>query len=417
LIIKHCTYSKKLENSLGESLYLLIMPLPVTSFMPPEPIYGVHHPPYTGDVSTAVKVINEIHDAYMPVMWRELEEEVKHVKGVALSPHRYYFNGRMRWYSYTGYYLLADRFPRLLMGVEGLADALTALYQWSEGETYSLRMDLTKSIAKLWEDLWYDQLIEIHPAAYTHFIRNKIIPWDDALPFPLYVREFAIEVEKARQRKKLDSGLLTPRIIDAQVLRNGIAFALLDCARDIEVDNPRVLTPHERACFVIVQLILGSRFKGISESNTSTMSDNPPWVYVGGLSKTTDRDKVAHRPLNVLLLPVTDKFSMFLQLLSICRIASKRIHSSYKKDGKERVYVDGVMRKQLRQYIKQVFPGMLHKGESTHLLRKIYLQLAYSEYGGYMKETGFAATVFAHEGYGTSLHYTTVFIKGLKELP
>ena len=57
-----------------------------------------------------------------------------------------------------------------------------------------------------------------------------------------------------------------------------------------------------------------------------------------------------------------------------------------------------------------VFPGLLRKGEGTHLLRKLYLQYAFEHEGEGMKETGFASKVFGHTGYATSLHYTSVIL-------
>tara|TARA_R110002126_G_scaffold41736_6_gene121416 strand:+ start:251 stop:550 length:300 start_codon:yes stop_codon:yes gene_type:complete len=77
----------------------------------------------------------------------------------------------------------------------------------------------------------------------------------------------------------------------------------------------------------------------------------------------------------------------------------------------ERRAVLNSMRKEVRTYMTQIFPDLLNKGESTHMLRKLYLQFAFRKFGkGKMKETGFASKVFGHEGYGTSLHYTTVIL-------
>jgi hypothetical protein len=102
---------------------------------------------------------------------------------------------------------------------------------------------------------------------------------------------------------------------------------------------------------------------------------------------------------------------IFYVMMQECRNTFKRI-TEERQDGtvQEERDTHNVMRKEVRWYIKQAFPGMLDKGESTHLLRKIYLQLAFETYGQGMKETGFASRVFAHEGYTSSLHYTSVVI-------
>jgi hypothetical protein len=122
--------------------------------------------------------------------------------------------------------------------------------------------------------------------------------------------------------------------------------------------------------------------------------------------------KVVKRPVNTQLfhhMNANESMIMFLNMFRQCRVAYGRIAEEREDDGIGDMRATlNLMRKEVRTYIEQVFPGMLSKGESTHLLRKIYLQLAYKEFGKDMKETGFVARVFAHEGYATALHYTSV---------
>jgi hypothetical protein len=161
--------------------------------------------------------------------------------------------------------------------------------------------------------------------------------------------------------------------------------------------------------------MIGSRFKGVAVDN-EILAVYPDGVLMQGLSKCKDPSKKVTRPVNVSLAPsasktVTERMELFYTMMLQCRSVYERIAEEREDDDINDTRATlNVMRKEVRWYIKQAFPGMLEKGESTHLLRKIYLQLAFETYGQGMKETGFASQVFAHEGYNASLHYTSVII-------
>jgi hypothetical protein len=264
----------------------------------------------------------------------------------------------------------------------------------------------------IWQTIWSDSTIAIFPSPYTTFIREIR---KRNFPSELQVRPYAIEVERHRATQRLDKALLTPKIIRKTQILNGVQF----CWLDILGNNPDpqdtngYLSHSERASFVVAQLVLGSRFKGLAQTNEITDIKENGLVTVKGLSKTDFPDMAVVRPLNLELLPnLKDKLQTFMWLFHRCQTVCKRVFEDRQVGGNIDRQRDAlnVMRKEVRRYIELVFPGMLQKGESTHLLRKIYLQLAFKKYGEGMKETGFAARVFGHSGYNTSLHYTSVII-------
>lgn len=345
----------------------------------------------------------------------EVEDEVDYItrEGEEYKPH--YYPTRMYWCGYSGVHLLDklydDTFPSKTTMEQGLPAKLKHLFLLLP---VTLQLNALNEIDRIWQFLWSDESILLHPSTYVNFCRDKIFKIRDS---PLHVRPYAIEVERARTQRRLDKALLTPKHIKRSTIMNGVRF----CWQDYLGNNPTpgptlgMMSHQERAGFVLCQLMLGSRFKGIAEDN-EILAVYPDGVLLEGLSKCKDKGKKITRPVNVSLAAdvaktATERMEVFYTMMLECRKVFRRIEEEREDESvEERIATRNSMRKEVRRYILQAFPGMLGKGEATHLLRKIYLQLAFETYGHGMKETGFASRVFAHEGYATSLHYTSVVI-------
>jgi hypothetical protein len=293
---------------------------------------------------------------------------------------------------------------------------------WIVENTPGLDWDLMgDALQALWQGVWTDEMIAMYPSPYTVFIRLGIMPlvpdeWKDT--WPLRVRDSAIEVERARQTKRLDRALLTPHVVSRQMLVNGLRMCWVDLLDTEEHATNGLLSQRQRAAFVIAMLMLGSRFKGIAVDNMYKIMDGKAGVSLSGLSKSKDPTITVNRPINLEVAadvgPTSkDRLGGFIYAFYVAREAYHR--AAAKRGGYTDIdsvrYTLNLLRKETKRYIEQAFPGLLRFGESTHLLRKIYLQLAFETYGAGMKETGFAAKVFAHEGYATALHYTSVILE------
>lgn len=348
-------------------------------------------------------------------MKKEVEDEVHYITSGEDVYKPYYYPTRMFWCGYSGVYMLDKLYPGMFKYVDtierGLPTYLKLLFTLLP---VTLQPHALVEIDRIWQFLWTDSSIALHPSTYVNFCRDKTFKIKDS---PFYVRPFAIEVERERTQRRLDKALLTPKHISRTTIMNGVRF----CWTDYLGNNPNpapslgLMSHKARATFVLCQLMLGSRFKGIAEDN-EILAIYPDGVLMKGLSKSKDKEKKVTRPVNVSLAEsvgktATERMEIFYTMMLQCRNIYEEIAYEREDDSvEERIATRNLMRKEVRRYILQAFPGMLGKGEATHLLRKIYLQLAFETYGKGMKETGFAARVFAHEGYATSLHYTSVVI-------
>ena len=351
-------------------------------------------------------------------MKKELEDEVAYITSgdgddEEYKPH--YYPTRMYWCGYSGVYMInklyPDMFPLANTIENGLPAQLKHLFLLLPAPC---KVPALVQITRIWQFLWTDHSIALHPSTYTNFCRDKIFKVKDS---PLFVRPIAIDVENVRTQRRLDKALLTPKQISRRTIMNGVRF----CWQDYMGNNPNpgptlgLMSHKERAAYVLCQLMLGSRFKGIAEDN-EILAVYPDGVLLEGLSKSKDKTKKVTRPVNVSLAKsvaktATERMEIFYSMMLECRRVFRRIEEEREAESAEEgIAMRNVMRKEIRRYIEQAFPGMLSKGEGTHLLRKIYLQLAFETYGHGMKETGFASHVFAHEGYNASLHYTSVVI-------
>jgi len=343
---------------------------------------------------------------------REIEDEVAHVMNRLVDSVPWYFDRQVHWLGITGHRMMHQLFPKIPDEVEGFHRCLDYVVTMM---FYDNSMEVGKEVQRIWQYVWDDHVIAKYPSPYTTFIRDRIlnsVPLEARSSYPLQVRESVIEIERWRTNKRLDKALLTPHRIPLQQVLNGVELAWLDVFDDQLHETSGRLSQKERAAFVLTMLMLGSRFKGVAVDNhIEKFEDAHVWLV--GLSKSKDPRKSVRRPLNLRLAEgiTSHRMPAFQTVFSMARNAYLRIKSdrtdTTKADTKATL---NLMRKEVRRYIEQVFPGMLRPGEGTHLLRKIYLQLAFETFGDGMKETGFAASVFAHEGYNTSLHYTSVIL-------
>ena len=347
---------------------------------------------------------------------REIRDEIEYILADDRPPVPWYHDKQVFWLGVTGHDILHQMFD-IPLHVEGFHKCLQYVVLEMGGDVIAKG----KEVQRIWQYVWDDAMLVRYPSPYAVFIRDMIL---NQLPpalkerYPLQVRETAIVVEKERSAVRLDRALLTPRQISKQMILNGLHLALLDVVTDKSrqkvTDERGNLSQGERAGFVVGMLILGSRFKGLALDNKIIPNDKLPWVWVSNLSKQKHPNVIAaaKRPLNLHLLPGdsdVERFNNFLFIFSTVRTKAMQITQERgDKTVEDTRATLNLLRKEVKTYMKQVFPGMLLPQEGTHLLRKIYLQLAFEEYGAGMKETGFAATVFAHEGYNTSLHYTSV---------
>jgi hypothetical protein len=354
----------------------------------------------------------------LDAMKLELEDEVAYITsgdGDDEIYKPYYYPTRMYWCGYSGVYMMEKLYPHMWTTTNSIERGLPAkLKHLFSLLPESLQKPGLDEISRIWQHLWSDESIVLHPSTYVNFCRYKEFKIPET---PLHVRPFVLQVERARTQRRLDKALLTPKHIRRQTIMNGVRF----CWVDYLDNNPNpgatlgMMTHKERAAFVLCQLMLGSRFKGVAQDN-EILAVYPDGVLMQGMSKSKDKSKKVTRPVNVSLAQHvattnTERMEIFYTMMIECRAVYERIQAEREVEGPEElVAMRNAMRKEVRRYIEQAFPGMLGKGEATHLLRKIYLQLAFETYGHGMKETGFAARVFAHEGYATSLHYTSVVI-------
>lgn len=349
----------------------------------------------------------------------EIREEIEHVVDPKKTPGcPWYHDHKVYWMSATGDDWLHRIFPELPSEIEGMHKCL----QWIVDHTSSRDdwEELGEVLEELWQGVWTDAMIELYPSPYAVFIRSMImplVPEDERETWALRVRDSAIEVERDRQNLRLDRALLTPHVVSRQRLMNGLHICWADLLDPEEHDTRGLLSQRQRAAFVVAMLMLGSRFKGVAVDNTYTIISGKPAVWLSGLSKSKDATTTVRRPINLDVAgrvgPTSkERMGAFVYAFYIAREGYHATHRARGGDediGSVRQTLN-VMRKEVKRYIETVFPGLLRPGESTHLLRKIYLQLAFKTYGTNMKETGFAAKVFAHEGYATALHYTSVIL-------
>ena len=380
--------------------------------------------PYPANISTEIHsnppimhvLTNLLAGHRLSRMKLELEDEIHyitHEDSEVYKPH--YHCRRMYWCGHSGVHLLNMVYEPTTFPAgkkeQGLPAKLKHLYKLLPT---TLQLDAVTEIHRIWQHMWSDESIAAHPSTYVNFCRDALWKMDKS---PMRVRPIAIEVERARNEKRLDRALLEPKQIKRRKIMNGVGF----CWQDYMGNNPQpapslgILTHRERAAFILCQLMGGSRFKGVAEDNV-ILAIYPDGILMKGLSKSKDKEKKITRPVNESLASFvyktkTERMELFYTMMLECRLATDRIKEDRGCVTRgDTLAMRGMMRKEVRKYMNQVFPGMLKKGESTHLLRKIYLQLAFETYGDGMKETGFAARVFAHEGYATSLHYTSVII-------
>lgn len=371
--------------------------------------------------SPAAVQVHTLYDALVQlthnhVLTRLTEEIAQEVYAVLdpTSSSKHFHDHELYWIGWTGDAWLHEWFPDI--PVHGFPRCLEFLFLADEEH----HPDLGWLLNILWQSVWADEILQLYPSPYTVFIRDiihKNVP--DKSTYPLQVRPKVIEIERRRTQDRLRKGLETPKLVSRQVILNGVKFALTDLATDIHNQGSgTTMTSSERACFVLTQLICGSRFRGIAHTNQIVRINEDKTIVLTGLSKWRgigESDIVVRRPLNLDFLDrpnKTEALSIFLAMFNRCKRITNRI-TDYKQvflQG-ELKRVDNLMRKQLRTYMEQIFPGLLNKGESTHLLRKLYLVFAHETYGGNIKETGFASQVFGHTGYNTALHYTTLILK------
>lgn len=356
----------------------------------------------------------------LDTMRRELELEIAYVNEKTQLRRPYFHQRRMYWCGWSGVHLLERLFKEWFSPTaaeRGLPMRLKDVYWLCPEED---RVTCLGEIARVWQALWSDESIERCPSTYSTFCRDTVFlpPYGSSEEVKvLFVRPFCIDVERARAAKRLDRALLTPRQIPRTLIMNGVRFCWEDYVGNNPLPAPTLgtLSHRERAAFVLCQLMMGSRFKGIAMTNTITRLE-PNMITLKGLSKSKDPTKKVKRFVNVSLAQEvrrtdTERMTLLHDVFLTCRAATVRIWKERNVlDEGEVLAACNVMRKEIKAYMNLVFPGLLIKGEGTHLLRKIYLQLAFETYGQNMKETGFAAQMFAHEGYNTSLHYTSVII-------
>jgi len=357
------------------------------------------------------------------IMASEIRDEIDYVlddeKMPSWDEHRlgWYYPNKVYWLSATGNRWLHNLFPDIPDEVEGMHKCLKWIV---ENKQFDWEM-MGDALQALWQGVWLDATIELYPSPYTVFIRNTImplVPEDERETWSLRVRDSAIVVERARQQLRLDRALLTPHVVSRRLLMNGLRMCWIDLLDKEDHQTNGLLNQRQRAAFVLAMLMLGSRFKGVAVNNTYTIIKGKPEVWLSGLSKSKDSSITVRRPLNLKVaseigVSSRDRMGAFVYAFFIAR--GSYHEAMHKRDGDpediESVrYTLNLLRKEVKRYIETVFPGLLRFGESTHLLRKIYLQLAFETYGAGMKETGFAAKVFAHEGYATALHYTSVIL-------
>ena len=364
------------------------------------------------------RLVPLLDPAVLAVMSLEIREEIKHVLNEERKPSEWYHDNKVHWLSATGHSWLHILFPEMPDFVEGMNRCLMWIVEeMGEEIDWDLMGD---ALQNLWQGVWTDEMIGLYPSPYTVFIRLGIMPlvpeeWRET--WPLRVRDSAIEVERARQTQRLDRALLTPHVVSRRLLMNGIRMCWVDLLDTADHATNGLLSQRQRAAFVISMLMLGSRFKGVAVDNTYTVMGSKAGVVLSGLSKSKDPSISVDRPINLKVAasvgPTSkDRMGGFIYAFYVAREAYHL--AAAKRGGDTDIetvrYTLNLLRKETKRYIEQTFPGLLRFGESTHLLRKIYLQLAFETYGANMKETGFAAKVFAHEGYATALHYTSVIL-------
>ena len=354
----------------------------------------------------------------MAVISLEIREEIKHVLLESETKTRaWYYDNKVQWLSATGHVWLHHLFPEIPPDVEGMHRCLI----WITGNLHWER-EMGDALEELWQGVWTDEMITLYPSPYTTFIRLGIMPFvPESMreTWPLRVREFAINVERARAVKRLDRALLTPHVVSRRLLMNGISIAWMDLLDEDEHETNGLLSQKQRAAFVLTMLMLGSRFKGVAVDNKYELIPGKAAVDLSGLSKSKDPTIKVIRPINLDVAATVstsshERMGAFVHAFFVSReayIKASEKRGSDLTDIESVRYTLNLLRKEVKRYIEQTFPGLLRFGESTHLLRKIYLQLAFDTFGKNMKETGFAAKVFAHEGYATALHYTSVIIE------
>lgn len=366
--------------------------------------------------ATVPEILEAIRGPLLMRMITEVGVEVQHVLAADPdSPSKFFYPNRMYWCGWSGVDFIRKQTIMQKTYVEskenGLPHLLKHLYTIATPKQKTLVIGY---INRIWQTIWTDEYVEVYPSTYVNFCRDPLFKDGQKI---LFVRAKAIAVEKDRTEERLDKALLTPKHIARKLITNGVGFCWQDYLGNNPMPNPTLglLSHKERATFVLCQLMLGSRFKGIAVDN-EILAIYPDGVLLTGLSKTKKKTKKVSRPLNVSLgkyatPPIEEVVPYLVRMLLECHHITKKIYRDRMAfTDKDKVSTHNVMRKEIRRYIELVFPGMLDEGEGTHMLRKIYLQLAFETYGEGMKETGFAAQVFGHEGYGTSLHYTSVII-------
>ena len=365
--------------------------------------------------SSFLEALQVFVDLKLDIVRQEIQREVLHV----LDPHKfgspYFYNHQVHWLGWTAASWMKEWFI-IPYEVVGFHECISFLFNLEDRPAE--RLLLGAEIQRIWQYVWPDELVSQYPSPYTTFIRDRILSTvQEKVGFPLQVRQSVIAIERQRNEDRLIKAVYTPKLINRGTLDRGVEFCWLDALGESSDGDDRLSTK-ERAAFVLTQLMMGSRFKGIAIDNI--VLDSTWWsvksLRLKGLSKSEDKEKQVTRPINLALAKTQQvtkalQFRLMKHVFNVSRNATKRIINLREAETKQEIRDTlNVMRKEVKRYIQIVFPGLLRKGESTHLLRKIYLQLAFAEYGGTMKETGFAAMVFGHESVATSLHYTSVSI-------
>lgn len=345
------------------------------------------------------------------ILQSEVDEEVESVLKHRLSPH--FYPARMYWVGYSGAQWAEEAFPKICLKSafnRGFHHRLIQLYLAVQDT--SEKKECLEYINTIWQGIWSLNILKLYPSTYSVFCRNPVFKHKDS---PLRVRDEVIVIEAKRNEARLDKALLTPTQISRQSVANAVEFAIVDFLQEAQPVTDTLLSTKDRAAFFLTQIVLGSRFKGIAETNHLTdVNYQYSKISVTGVSKSKDPFKKINRHVNIhLLKPAAytwfQQWNLFFVLFNHCRRTTETIFDmNCAIDAGERRSVLNTLRKQVKTYMNQLFPGILRKGESTHFIRKLYLQIAYEEYGQGMKETGFAAKAFGHEGYNTSLHYTSI---------